>query len=102
MSFTAAHLYFDDVEVGQEWESLGRRHDRLGCQVEDGIDGITIKGTFQRPKVLKLPLNDGSATVYSRTIELGLRIGVADSYARRSAVDIRGSKPSAYRSMRST
>jgi acyl dehydratase len=24
MSFTAAHLYFDDVQVGQEWESLGR------------------------------------------------------------------------------
>jgi acyl dehydratase len=24
MSFTANHLYFDDVEVGQEWESLGR------------------------------------------------------------------------------
>jgi acyl dehydratase len=24
MSFSAAHLYFDDVEVGQQWESLGR------------------------------------------------------------------------------
>jgi len=24
MSFTKAHLYFDDVEVGQEWESGGR------------------------------------------------------------------------------
>jgi acyl dehydratase len=24
MSFTSAHLYFDDVQVGQEWESLGR------------------------------------------------------------------------------
>ncbi len=24
MSFTASHLYFDDVEVGQEWESQGR------------------------------------------------------------------------------
>src|SRR2546429_457962 len=24
MSFTPAHLYFDDVAVGQEWESLGR------------------------------------------------------------------------------
>src|SRR4051794_25790709 len=24
MSFTAQHLFFDDVEVGQEWESLGR------------------------------------------------------------------------------
>src|SRR5438105_2641848 len=24
MSFTRSHLYFDDVEVGQEWESLGR------------------------------------------------------------------------------
>lgn len=24
MSFTPFHLYFDDVEVGQEWESLGR------------------------------------------------------------------------------
>ena len=24
MSFTNQHLYFDDVEVGQEWESLGR------------------------------------------------------------------------------
>lgn len=24
MTFTPFHLYFDDVEVGQEWESLGR------------------------------------------------------------------------------
>src|SRR5438128_700275 len=24
MPFTAVHLYFDDVQVGQEWESLGR------------------------------------------------------------------------------
>jgi acyl dehydratase len=24
MSFTKAHLYFDDIEVGQEWESGGR------------------------------------------------------------------------------
>jgi acyl dehydratase len=24
MSFTAQHLYFDDVEVGQQWESPGR------------------------------------------------------------------------------
>ncbi len=24
MSFTAIHLYADDVEVGQEWQSLGR------------------------------------------------------------------------------
>jgi 3-hydroxybutyryl-CoA dehydratase len=24
MSFTASHLFFDDVEVGQEWESQGR------------------------------------------------------------------------------
>ena len=24
MSFTANHLYFDDVAVGQDWESLGR------------------------------------------------------------------------------
>ena len=24
MSYTAHHLYFDDVEVGQEWESVGR------------------------------------------------------------------------------
>ncbi len=24
MSFTAQHLYFEDVEVGQHWESLGR------------------------------------------------------------------------------
>src|SRR4051812_24697343 len=24
MSFTSQHLYFDDVEVGQQWESFGR------------------------------------------------------------------------------
>jgi acyl dehydratase len=24
MSFTPQHLFFDDVEIGQEWESLGR------------------------------------------------------------------------------
>jgi 3-hydroxybutyryl-CoA dehydratase len=24
MTFTSAHLYFDDIVIGQEWESLGR------------------------------------------------------------------------------
>ena len=24
MAFSSSHLYFDDVEVGQEWESSGR------------------------------------------------------------------------------
>lgn len=24
MSFTSHHLFFDDIEIGQEWESLGR------------------------------------------------------------------------------
>src|SRR5438128_9788166 len=24
MAFTAQHLYFEDIEVGQQWESLGR------------------------------------------------------------------------------
>ena len=24
MSFTPSHLFFDDVEIGQEWRSLGR------------------------------------------------------------------------------
>jgi acyl dehydratase len=24
MSFTSAHLFFDDVQIGQEWQSLGR------------------------------------------------------------------------------
>ena len=24
MSFTVNHLYFDDLEVGQQWESAGR------------------------------------------------------------------------------
>ena len=24
MSFTPSHLFFDDIEIGQEWRSLGR------------------------------------------------------------------------------
>ncbi len=39
MSFTAAHLYCDDVHVGQEWESLGRTVTQADIVNFAGISG---------------------------------------------------------------
>ena len=39
MSFTKIHLYFDDVEVGQEWESLGRTVTEADIANFAGISG---------------------------------------------------------------
>jgi 3-hydroxybutyryl-CoA dehydratase len=39
MSFTKLHLYFDDVEVGQEWESLGRTITEADIVAYAGLSG---------------------------------------------------------------
>ena len=39
MSFTSFHLYFDDVEVGQEWESQGRTVTQTDIANFAGISG---------------------------------------------------------------
>ena len=39
MSFTKIHLFFDDVEVGQEWESLGRTVTEADIVAYAGLSG---------------------------------------------------------------
>ena len=43
MSFTALHLYFDDVAIGQEWESLGRTVTQA-----DLVNFAGLSGDFNR------------------------------------------------------
>lgn len=39
MSFTAQHLYFDDLEIGQEWESAGRTITQADIVFFAGLSG---------------------------------------------------------------
>jgi 3-hydroxybutyryl-CoA dehydratase len=63
MSFTKAHLYFDDVEIGQEWESFGRTVTEADIVNFAGLSGdfnpIHIDHVFARTTVYRRPLAHG-------------------------------------------
>jgi acyl dehydratase len=63
MSFSAAHLYFDDVEVGQEWESLGRTVTETDIVNFAGLSGdfnpIHIDHEFCKNTVFRKPIAHG-------------------------------------------
>src|SRR5256886_15721141 len=63
MSFTTIHLYFDDVEIGQEWESLGRTVTEADIVNFAGISGdfnpIHMDHEFARKPVFRKPLAHG-------------------------------------------
>ena len=63
MSFTKAHLYFDDVEVGQEWESLGRTVTQADIVNFAGLSGdfnpIHIDHEFARTTPFRQPIAHG-------------------------------------------
>jgi acyl dehydratase len=63
MSFTPLHLYFDDVEVGQEWESLGRTVTEADIVNFAGLSGdfnpIHLDHEFARTTPFRKPIAHG-------------------------------------------
>src|SRR5437016_13679524 len=63
MAFTAQHLFFDDVEVGQEWISLGRTLTESDIINFAGLSGdfnpIHIDHEFARKTPFRRPIAHG-------------------------------------------
>src|SRR6516225_4671783 len=75
MSFTQQHLYFDDVEVGQQWESPGRTLTETDIVNFAGLSGdfnpIHIDHEFARSTPFRRPIAHG-LLVLSMCSGLGL------------------------------
>jgi acyl dehydratase len=63
MPFTAQHLYFDDVEVGQQWESLGRTITESDIVNFAGLSGdfnpIHVDHEYARQTPFRRPIAHG-------------------------------------------
>jgi acyl dehydratase len=63
MSFTPLHLYFDDVGIGQEWESLGRTVTEADIVNFAGLSGdfnpIHLDHEFARSTPFRKPIAHG-------------------------------------------
>ena len=63
MSFTNMHLYFDDIEVGQEWNSLGRTVTQTDIINFAGVSGdfnpIHMDHEFARSTIFQQPVAHG-------------------------------------------
>jgi acyl dehydratase len=63
MSFTAQHLYFDDVAIGQQWESPGRTVTEADIVNFAGVSGdfnaIHIDHAFARTTPFRRPIAHG-------------------------------------------
>jgi 3-hydroxybutyryl-CoA dehydratase len=63
MSFTPIHLYFDDVQVGQQWESLGRTITEADIVNFAGLSGdfnpIHVNHEFARSTPFRRPIAHG-------------------------------------------
>jgi acyl dehydratase len=75
MSFTSLYLYFDDVEVGQEWESVGRTVTQTDIVNFAGVSGdynpIHMDHEFCKTTVFREPIAHG-LLVLSISSGLGL------------------------------
>jgi 3-hydroxybutyryl-CoA dehydratase len=67
MSFTSAHLFFDDVAVGQEWETLGRTVTEADIVNFAGLSGdfnpIHVDHEFARNTPFGRPIAHGLLTL---------------------------------------
>jgi 3-hydroxybutyryl-CoA dehydratase len=63
MSFTPIHLFFDDVQVGQEWRSLGRTVTEADIVNFAGLSGdfnpIHLDHEFARTTAFRQPIAHG-------------------------------------------
>src|SRR6266849_5867132 len=63
MAFTAQHLYFDDVQTNQEWESLGRTVTQTDIVNFAGLSGdfnpIHLDHEFAKKTVFRKPIAHG-------------------------------------------
>lgn len=63
MSFSSAYLYFDDVQVGREWESLGRTVTEADIVNFAGLSGdfnpIHVDHEFCKNTVFRKPIAHG-------------------------------------------
>jgi acyl dehydratase len=63
VSFTSFHLFFEDIEVGQEWESLGRTVTQTDLINFAGVSGdfnpIHIDHEFARSTLFQQPIAHG-------------------------------------------
>jgi acyl dehydratase len=75
MSFTKIHLYFDDVEVGQEWESPGRTVTQADVVNFAGLSGdfnpIHMDHEFAKTTAFRQPIAHG-LLVFAMGSGLGL------------------------------
>ncbi|MFO0844499.1 MAG: MaoC/PaaZ C-terminal domain-containing protein [Gemmataceae bacterium] len=75
MSYTPSHLYFDDVEVGQEWKSLGRTITQADIVNFAGLSGdfnpIHLDHHFAKTTPFRGPIAHG-LLVFSVGSGLGL------------------------------
>jgi acyl dehydratase len=75
VSFTNFHLFFDDIEVGQEWESLRRTVTQADIVNFAGVSGdfnpIHIDHEFARSTIFQQPIAHG-LLVLSLASGLGL------------------------------
>jgi acyl dehydratase len=85
MSFTNQHLFFDDVEIGQQWESLGRTVTEADIVNFAGLSGdfnpIHLDHEFARSTPFRRPIAHG-LLVFS----IGSGLGVSAPPMRTLAV----------------
>jgi acyl dehydratase len=76
MSFTDRHLFFDDVEVGQQWESLGRTITEADIVNFAGVSGdfnpIHVDHEFAKTTLFRRPIAHG-LLVFSIGSGLGIQ-----------------------------